>query len=117
MLWQSYIAGDGGLRQENVASSSPHYAAPAEDGHQRTTQKPLPALRGTPTDVPHVPKLLATRTYTLITSSLSLIPLRDSRHGTTSLLVYLWKSTVSEPFARPVTPKLLPSKETSVAKG
>jgi len=117
MLQQSYIAGDGGLRQESVVSSSPHCAAPVEDGHQRTTQKPLRALLGTHTDVPHVPKLSATRTYTLTTSSLSLIPPRDSQRGTTSLLVYLWKSTVSEPFARLATPKLLPSKETSVTKG
>lgn len=117
MLWQSYIAVDGGLRQENVASSSPHCVGPAEDGHQRTTQRRLRALLGTLTDAPHVPKLLATQTYTLTTSPLSLTPPRDSRRGTTSLLVYLWKSTVSEPFARPAIPKLPPSKGTSVAKG
>jgi hypothetical protein len=64
-----------------------------------------PALRGTPTDAPHVPKLLATRNATLTTSTPLWTQFSDSKDGTLMWNASSLNEKATDCFAKPAMPK------------
>jgi len=84
-------------------SSQPSVEHPV-GGLPNTPVKRMPALVGTNTDVPHVPRLSETSTSKQTTSSLSWTPFAGLNHGMFTSNGSLSKSMDTKQFAKPAIP-------------
>ena len=90
---------------DSVRSLYLHSGEPQDDGLQSMPVRKQPALRGTSTDVPHVPKLWATPNVMLTTSIPLWTQFSDSKVGTFMWNVFSSSETATGCFAKPAMPK------------
>jgi hypothetical protein len=75
---------------------------PQDDGLRSMPVRKQPALQGTPTDAPHVPKLSGTQNATLTTSIQSWTQFSGFKAGTHMWNAFLSSKTDTDCFAKPV---------------
>lgn len=90
---------------DSVRSLYLHSGEPQDDGLQSMPVRKQPALRGMPTDVPHVPKLSGTPNAMLTTSIPLWTQFSDSKVGMFMWNVFSSNETVTDCFAKPAMPK------------